>query len=199
MNKSALGIHQVELVIESCPGFGDRSCIAQHANRSANFCKIPRGHCHRWLVIDTHFETGGTPVDELNRALKAGLLGNGGEDTANLGFNMCDGGIDVLGDQVAAVEKATSHVLAGSRVALDQLIRRVEARACYFHHCMLLVSGFCAADDRCIGREREMDSELKIENLKSRKTLYKKTKTIIEKEVLDNGYYIKEGMNENKK
>ena len=152
MNKSAFGIHQVELVIESRPGFSDRSCITQHANRSANFGKIPRGHCHRWLVIDTHFETGRTPVDELNRALKAGLIGIGGEDTVYLGFNMRDGGIDVLGDQVAAVEKAAGHIFAGPRVALDQLICRVEARASYFHHCMLLVSGFRAANDRCIRR-----------------------------------------------
>ena len=77
---------------------------------------------------------------------------------------MRDSGIDVLGDQIPAVKEATGHVLAGSRVALDQLIRRVEARASYFHHSMLLVSGFRAADNRCIGREWEMDSEKKIKN-----------------------------------
>jgi len=162
VDKSAFGVHQVKFMIQSRPSFSDRSCITQHANRSANFSQIPRGHCHRRLVIDTYFETCRTPIDELNRALKAGQTGNEGGDSAYLGFNMRNSGIDVLGDHVPAVEKATGHVLAGSWVALDQLIRRVEARASYFHHCVLLVSGFGAADDRCIRRKREMDSEKKL-------------------------------------
>ena len=72
---------------------------------------------------------------------------------------MRNGCVDVLGDQVPAVEQAASHVLAGTRVALDQLICRVEARAGDFHHCMLLVRCLRSAYHWGISSQREMDSK----------------------------------------
>ena len=47
--------------------------------------------------IQSYLESGGAPVDELDAAL---ALDDG------------DGGVDVLGDHVAAVEHAAGHVLA---------------------------------------------------------------------------------------
>ncbi|KFO55419.1 hypothetical protein N302_04493, partial [Corvus brachyrhynchos] len=38
-----------------------------------------------------------------------------------------DGGVDVLGDDVAAVQQAARHVLAPARVALDHLVGELEA------------------------------------------------------------------------
>ena len=69
------------------------------------------------------------------------------------------GSVDVLGDQIPSVEQAACHVLAGTGVALDQLIRRVEARAGDFHHCMLLVRCLCAAHHGSISCQREVNSE----------------------------------------
>jgi len=46
---------------------------------------------------------------------------------ALLGPDVVDGGVDVLGDDVAAVEEAAGHVLAGPRVALHHLVGRLEA------------------------------------------------------------------------
>ena len=80
-------------------------------------------HCRR-LVVDADLEAGGTPVDELDRALRL----DGG-----------DGGVDVLGHDVTAVQHAARHVLAVSWVALHHLVGRLETRRRDVGHRQLLV------------------------------------------------------------
>jgi hypothetical protein len=56
--------------------------------------------------------TCGTPVDETNWSL---------------GLDHGNGGVDVLGDDVASVEQATGHILSAAGVTLDHLGVRFEA------------------------------------------------------------------------
>ena len=63
------------------------------------------------LVVDATFESGRAPVDELHSALRL----DGG-----------NGGVDVLGDDIASVHHATSHVLAVARVALGKHVGGLE-------------------------------------------------------------------------
>ena len=63
------------------------------------------------IAVSLYLESSGTPVDELDGSLRL----DGG-----------DGGIDILGNDIAAVEHATRHVLAVARIALDHLISRLE-------------------------------------------------------------------------
>ncbi len=44
VNKSPLGIHQVELVVEPSPGLGDGGGVGQHADGTLDLGKISTGH-----------------------------------------------------------------------------------------------------------------------------------------------------------
>ncbi len=66
-----------------------------------------------YLVVDSDFESGGAPVDELD---------------GPLGLDGGDGRVHVLGDDVTAVEHAAGHVLAVTGVALHHLIKQTKRR-----------------------------------------------------------------------
>ena len=112
MNKGALGVHEIKLVVKSGPGLGDGGGVAQHADGAADVGHVATGNNGWLLVVDTDLETGWAPVDELDGAL---------------GLDVGDGGVDILGDDVTAVEEAAGHVLAVAGVALDHLVGRLEA------------------------------------------------------------------------
>ena len=51
VNEGSLGVHEIELVVQSGPGLCDGSGIAQHANSTRNFSQIPsRDHGRRLIV-----------------------------------------------------------------------------------------------------------------------------------------------------
>ena len=112
MNEGALGVHQVKLVVKSGPGLGNGGGVAQHADGTLDLGQVTAGDDGWWLVVDTDLETSWAPVDELDGAL--GLDGG-------------NGGVDILGDDVTAVQHAAGHVLAVAGVALDHLVGRLEA------------------------------------------------------------------------
>merc|ERR1719273_2341919 len=112
MDKGTLGIHEVELVIQTSPSLSNGSGVGQHADSTLNLGQITTRHNSRRLVVDTNLETSGTPVDKLDGAL--GLDGG-------------NGSIDILGDNITSVQKAASHVLAMTRITLDHLVGRLEA------------------------------------------------------------------------
>lgn len=152
------------------PGTSNGSRVGQHAERARDLGQVAAGNERGRLVADaelsksspvvshalalatffavfsrarTHLETGRAPVDELNRAL--GLDGR-------------DGSVDILGDDVSAVQQRASHVLARARVALDHLIVGLEARHGQLGDRVGLVRGFAGRDDRGVGREREVNA-----------------------------------------
>ena len=69
MHKGPLGIHSVKLVIQRFPGVQNGSAVGEATNSPLNLGKVtPWHHCWR-LVIDPHFEAGGTPVHKPDCAV----------------------------------------------------------------------------------------------------------------------------------
>ena len=91
----------------------------------------------------TYLEAGGTPVDKLD---------------APLGLDGGNGGVDILGDDVAPVEHAAGHVLAVPWVALHHLVGGLEAGVGDLGHTELLMVSLLSRDDRSIGSQREVDT-----------------------------------------
>ena len=94
VNEGTLGVKEVKLVVKATPGRRDGSCVGQHAHTARDLGKITARDVSRRLIADTKLETRWAPVDELNGAL---------------GLDDGDGGIDVLGNNIAAVQKSTGH------------------------------------------------------------------------------------------
>ena len=133
-------------MVETGPRLGDGGRVAQHADGSLHLGEVSARHDRRRLVVDADLEAGRTPVDELDRALRL----DGG-----------DGGVDVLGDDVSAVQHAARHVLAVTRVALHHLVGRLEAGVGDLGHRQLLVVSLLGRDDRGVGGEGEVDARVR--------------------------------------
>ena len=143
VDKSTLGVHQIELVIQTSPGLGNGSGVGQHAHSSLHLGQISTRH-HSWrLVVDAHLEASGTPVHKLDGAL--GLHGG-------------DCRIHILGDDISTVQHAASHVLAVTRVTLHHLVGRLKAGVGDLGHSQLLVVGSHGGDDGRVGHQREVDA-----------------------------------------
>merc|ERR1711936_504947 len=66
--KGTLCIHQVELVVEPCPGLCDGGGVGEHADGPLHLGEVaPWHHCWR-LVVDTDLKASGAPVNELDAA-----------------------------------------------------------------------------------------------------------------------------------
>jgi len=124
VDESALGVHQIELVVESTPSLSDGSGVAEHADGTLDLGEIATGNDSGWLVVDTDLETSWTPVDELDRTL---------------GLDCCNCGVDILGDDITTVQETAGHVLALAGVALHHLVVGLEAGGCDFLYAELLV------------------------------------------------------------
>ena len=57
MDEGPLGVHKVELVVESRPGLGDGGGVGQHADRALHFRQISSGWDGWRLVVDSYFES----------------------------------------------------------------------------------------------------------------------------------------------
>ncbi len=112
VDKGALGIHQVELVVQAGPSLSNGRGVGQHADGPVDLGKIAtRDHSGR-LVVDANLEASGTPVHKLD---------------GPLGLDGGNGSIDILGDNITPEEEAAGHVLAMARIALDHLVGRFKA------------------------------------------------------------------------
>ena len=146
MDERPLGEHQIELVVDASPSLGDRRRVSKHADGSLHLRQVRSGHDGRRLVVDADLEPGRAPVDELDRALR---------------LDRGDGGVDVLGHDVSAVQHAARHVLAVARVALHHLVGRLEAGVRYLCHRQLLVVRLLGRDDGSVGHQREVDTRVR--------------------------------------
>merc|ERR1719316_397744 len=105
VDKGALAVHEVKLVINAREHFSNGSGIADHAACTHYLSQVAsRNHGGR-LVVDAALEACGTPVHELDGAL---------------GLDRCDRSIHVLGHDVTTIHHAASHVLAMTRIALHK-------------------------------------------------------------------------------
>ena len=57
MDESPLGVHEIELVVQSSPGFCDGGGVGQHADGTLNLCQIAARNDGRGLVVDADLET----------------------------------------------------------------------------------------------------------------------------------------------
>jgi len=75
MDESSLGVHKIELMIESGEDFGDGSGVGYHADGSHDLGEITSGNDSGRLIVDSNFESSRAPVHKLD-----GSLGfNGGD------------------------------------------------------------------------------------------------------------------------
>ena len=145
MDKGTLGVHQIELVIETGPCLSDGSGVGQHAYGTLNLGKVTSGDNSGWLVVDADLEASGTPVNELDGTL---CLDGG------------NGSIDVLGHHIATVKHAASHVLAVTRIAFHHLVGRLKAGIGDLSNTQLLVVGLLSRDYRGIGSKGEVNTRV---------------------------------------
>ena len=90
------------------------------------------------LVVDSQFETSWTPIDELD--CPAHLDGG-------------DSLVSIPRDDISTVQKRTSHVMSGTRIADDHLIVGLETLECDVLNTMTFVLGLGFGDDGCAGDE----------------------------------------------
>merc|ERR1719347_398218 len=143
MNKGTLGVHKIKLVVEPCPGFGDSGGIAEHADSPLHLGKVSSRDDGGWLVVDTNFESGRAPVDELD---------------TTFGFDGGDGSVDVLGHNISPVEEAAGHVLTVPGVTLHHGVSWLKASVRDLGNIELLVVSLLGRDDGGIGDEGEVDA-----------------------------------------
>mmetsp|Transcript_2757 Transcript_2757/g.8361 ORF Transcript_2757/g.8361 Transcript_2757/m.8361 type:complete len:472 (+) Transcript_2757:1024-2439(+) len=148
VDEGALGVHEVELVVDAGQGLGDGGGVGDHAHGAHDPGEVAARDDGRGLVVDAAFEAGRAPVDELDGAL--GLDGR-------------DRGVDVLGDDVAAVHEAARHVLAVAGVALGHHAGGLEDRVGDLRDRELLVVRLFGRDDRGVRREHEVDARVRHE------------------------------------
>jgi len=113
VNESTLGVHEVELVVETTPGGRDGSGVGQHAQAAADLGEVTTRDIYGGLVADTEFETSRAPVDKLD---------------STLGLNDADGSVDVLGNNITTVKQTASHIFSLLGITLDHLITMLKAR-----------------------------------------------------------------------
>ena len=146
MHEGALGVHEIELVVDATQCLGDGGGVGDHANRALNARQISTRDDSGRLVVDPALESGGAPIDELDGALRL----DGG-----------DGGVHVLGHDVPAVHEAAGHVLSVAGVALRHHARRLEDGVGNIGDRKLLVVSLLGRDDWSVRREHEVDARVR--------------------------------------
>ncbi|RUS71548.1 hypothetical protein EGW08_020688, partial [Elysia chlorotica] len=115
VHKGPLGIHQVELVVQSSPGLCNSCGVTQHADCTLDFGQVASRYNSGWLVVDANLrnqDTSWAPVHKLN---------------CTLGLDGCNSGIDIFGHNIPTVQHAAGHVFAVSGITLDHLVSRLKA------------------------------------------------------------------------
>merc|ERR1711879_806459 len=105
MHKSALRVHEIELVINARENLGNGGAVRNHAASTHHLGQVTTWDHGRRLVVDAAFEPGRTPVNKLNGALR---------------LNRGNRGVDILGHNVPTVHHTAGHVLAVAWIALDK-------------------------------------------------------------------------------
>merc|ERR1719262_587848 len=145
VDERTLGVHKVELVVDTGQSLGHSSGVGNHGTGAHDLGKVAAGHDSGWLVVDATLEAGGTPVDELDGALRL----DGG-----------DSGVHVLGDDITTVHQADSHVFTVTGVTLGEHGGGLEHRVGDLAHGQLLVVRLLSRDDRRVRRKHEVDTRV---------------------------------------
>merc|ERR1711990_333391 len=65
MDEGSLGVHEIELAIDSGEDFSDGGGVGDHADGSHDLGEITSWDNGGWLIVDTALESSWAPVDEL--------------------------------------------------------------------------------------------------------------------------------------
>ena len=68
--------------------------LGEHAKAAGNLGKVTTRDVGGGLIADTELEASGAPVNKLD---------------GTLGLNNCNGGVDILGDDITAVQESAGH------------------------------------------------------------------------------------------
>mmetsp|Transcript_25002 Transcript_25002/g.43168 ORF Transcript_25002/g.43168 Transcript_25002/m.43168 type:complete len:274 (-) Transcript_25002:647-1468(-) len=145
VNEGTLGVHEIELVIDSGEDLGNGSTVRNHANRTLNLGQISTRDDSWWLIIDAALEPGRTPIDELNGSL-----------CLDCSYSC----IYVLGDDISSVHETASHVFAVTRIALSHHACGLEGAIRDFRNRKLLVVCLLSRNDRSVGRKHEVNARI---------------------------------------
>jgi len=145
VDESSLGVHQVELCVDSGKDLSDSGGIAEHDKSSLDLSHLATWDSDGGLVVDTALESGGAPVYELD-----GLLG----------LDDCDGSGDILGDDVSSVHQTASHVFSSNGVASSEHAGGLEDAVGELSNGELLASGLIGGDERGERAQQEMNSRV---------------------------------------
>ena len=143
MDEGTLGVHEIELVVNSGEDLSDGSGVGDHADGAHDLGEVTTWDDSGWLVVDTALEASWAPVDELD---------------GSLGLDGGNSGVDILGDDITSVHEAAGHVLAVTGVALGHHGGGLEGAVGDLSDGELLVVGLLGGDDGSVGGEHEMDT-----------------------------------------
>merc|ERR1712029_421712 len=124
MNKSSLGVHKIELVVNAREHFSNRSGITNHATCSHNLRQVTPWNDCGGLVVDSTLESCWAPVHKLNGPFC---------------FDCSHSCIHILWHNIAPIHHAACHVLSMAGIALHIHGSRLENRHCDLCHRQLLM------------------------------------------------------------
>jgi len=130
-------------VIKSGENFSDGGGVGNHTDGSHDLGEVTSGDNGGGLIVDSDFESGGAPVDELD---------------GSLGLDGGDGGVDVFGDDISSIEHGASHVFSVSGVTFGHHGGGFEGGVGDFGNGELFVIGLFSGNDGGIRRKHEVDS-----------------------------------------
>lgn len=135
VDEGSLGVHEIELVVESGEDFSNSGRVGNHAASSHDLSEITTWNNGRRLIVDTDLETSWAPVDELD---------------GSLGLDGSNGSVDILGDDITSVHHGAGHVFTMSGIALSHHVSGFESRVGDFSNGELFVVGLLSGDDGSI-------------------------------------------------
>merc|ERR1711972_362170 len=142
VHKSALGIHEVKLVVDAREDLGNSGAVGNHAASAHYLGQITTWDHGGRLVVDATLKAGRTPIHKLNGALR---------------LNRGNRGVDILGYHIPAVHHATRHVFTVAWVAFHKHGGWLEDRHRDLSHAQLLMVSLLCRDDGRVAREHKMD------------------------------------------
>jgi hypothetical protein len=146
VDESTLGVHEIELVVETVPGLGNGGGVGQHADGAVDGSQLATRDAHGFLVVDSELEAGGTPLNEV----EGGFGLDGGNGLAA-----------ITGNDITAVEKSDSHVLSVAGVTDNHLVVGLEALESEVANLEALVRASVGRDHRGIGDKRVVDTRIR--------------------------------------
>merc|ERR1719377_57162 len=145
MDERALGVHEIELVVDAGEHFSNGGGVADHAHSTHDLGEIASWHNSGWLVVNATLETSWRPVNELN---------------GTFGLDGCNGCIHILGNHITTVHHAASHVLTMARVAFCHHRCWLKAGVRNLRHGQLLMVGLLCRDNWCIRGQHEVNARV---------------------------------------